>query len=100
MRRYLLLCLAFTFAGCTATPSSAGPSPAPTRPESSGPTPGFSPPPEQDRPFGVLGPVVTAQTLGQRPGATAGPADLTFTLLPNGYLRLFFLDRMSGAVRS
>lgn len=103
MRRYLVLLVLLLLGGCTAAPGPALPTddpPLSERPVPSGPVPSFSPPPEADKPFQVLGPVVTAQTLGQLPTGSTGPEDLTDTLLPNGFLRLYFVDRSTHTVRS
>jgi hypothetical protein len=102
VRRYAALCLALLLTGCTAASPRvpADDPPLSAEPEPSGPAPSFSRPPEVFKPFGPGGTVVTAQTLGQSPGAGAGPDDLTSTLLPNGYLRLFFVNRATGAVDS
>ena len=104
MRRIAVLSTVLLLAGCTAAPAPGADSddtPISTGVEpSGGPASSFRPPPEADKPFAVLGPVVTATTLGQVPGAGTGPEDLTSTLLPNGYLRLFFVDRVTRAVRS
>jgi hypothetical protein len=103
MRRYLVLLVLLLLGGCTAAPVPALPAddpPLPERPTPTGPAPSFSPPPETYKPFQVLGPVVTPQTLGQAATGSAGPEDLTETLLPNGFLRLYFVDRATRTVRS
>ena len=101
MRRYAVLVVTLLLAGCTGTPALPQDDPSLTSgPEPTGPAPSFSPAPEQNKPFGVLGPVLTAATLGQAPGAGTGPEDITATLLPDGYLRLYFIDRSTRAVRS
>src|SRR5690349_12695839 len=103
MRRYLVLLVLLLLSGCTAAPVPALPSddpPLSERPTPAGPAPSFSRPPEAYKPFQPLGPVVTPQTLGQLPTGSAGPEDLTETLLPNGFLRLYFVDRSTRTVRS